>query len=304
MAKRPIEIAKSGTRPFRSSPVRCRILLCHKGYAAQARTCPAHQHPFWQAEIIIHGPIPARVGETEYTLQEGDVLLVPPYREHSFVYEQSGEQWFSAKFAVVGLKEDADSLLLRGEGDAGPLLDALQGMLPDSPEPARRERWVLEHLLAATLAYEYVSAPEKSSRQGQPLLARIEAYVEAAGGARVSVSDVAGHVGYSISHVSALFRKYNEMPLKTFLDIRRSKVASRLLEYSDLTITEIAETLDFPDVFSFSRFFRRVVGASPRQFRQSIQAHHDRELEAAGQVDYVGEPEAHVLHDANATYRH
>ena len=302
MAKRPIEIAKSGTSPFRGSPVRCRVLLCHKGYAAQARTCPVHQHPFWQAEIITHGPIPARLGQTDQTLREGDVLLIPPHVEHSFVYEQSGERWFSIKFAVAGLETNAESLLLRGDDDAGPLLRALQGMLPDSPDPARRERWVLEPLLAATLAYEYVSAPESSARQEQPILTRIEAFVEAAGGARVSVSDVAGHVGYSVSHVSALFRKYNEMPLKTFLDIRRSKVASRLLEYSDLTITEIAETLDFPDVFSFSRFFRRVVGASPRQFRQSMRTHHDREVQAARDIDYVGEPGFHVHHDA--THRH
>jgi AraC-like DNA-binding protein len=64
------------------------------------------------------------------------------------------------------------------------------------------------------------------------------------------------------------------MPLKTYLDLERAKVASRLLEYSDLNITEIAETLDFPDVFSFSRFFRRVVGMSPRPFRQSARARH------------------------------
>ena len=255
MAKRPIEIAKSATRPYRGCPIRCRILLCHKGYATQARTCSVHEHPYWQVEIITHGPIPARAGDADYTLEEGDVLLIPPHTEHQFLYEQSGERWFSIKFAVAGLETRCLPRRVRPDGETQPLLTALGGMLPNSPEPARRERWVLEHLLAAMLTYHYTLRDSRPALPEQPVLSKIEALVEAAGGSRVSVADVAEHVGYSVSHVSALFRKCNDMPLKSYLDIRRSRVASRLLEYSDLTITEIAQALDFPDVFSFSRFF-------------------------------------------------
>ena len=44
--------------------------------------------------------------------------------------------------------------------------------------------------------------------------------------------------------------------------------AKVLLSDSTLTVTQIAERLNFPDQSYLTRFFKRHVGMSPRQFRQ------------------------------------
>jgi AraC family transcriptional activator of pobA len=295
MAKRAIDLSKQGGTSHRGTPIRCRILLSHKGCASQARTLPEHTHPFWQVEIITHGPIGAIAGDIDLPLGEGQVLLIPPHCEHGFVYEQGGERWYSLKFSATGVSPDASPMLL-GEDESDPeektLIETLRSLLPTTPEPSRRKRWVLEHLLGALLAHRLGPQSETPGQPDQPLIAKIASLVQASGGRRVAVSDVAEKLGYSVSHVSSLFRKHCDMPLKTYLDLERSKVASRLLEYSDLNITEIAEALEFPDVFSFSRFFRRVVGMSPRSFRKTIRTRHARQGQATAEKADV--PEKYV----------
>lgn len=296
MAKRAIDLSKQGVSSFQGNPLRCRILLCHKGYASQARPVPEHSHPFWQIEIITHGPIVARAGDIDEPLEEGQVLLIPPHCKHQFVYEQGGEQWFSLKFSANGVSDDASVMLLgddREDTEEVTLIETLRTLLPPTPEPSRRKRWVLEHLLGALLTHRLGPVNDTPNQPDQSLISRIASLVESSGGRRLAVSDVAEHLGYSVSHVSSLFRKHCDMPLKSYLDLERSKVASRLLEYSDLNITEVAETLEFPDVFSFSRFFRRVVGTSPRPYRRSVRARHAKEAQqpATAEVpaDYVSD---------------
>lgn len=52
------------------------------------------------------------------------------------------------------------------------------------------------------------------------------------------------------------------------LDYVRENLACRYLRDSDLSVAEIAELLQFSETSTFSRFFRRRKGVSPRAFRQ------------------------------------
>ncbi|HEX3134125.1 MAG TPA: helix-turn-helix transcriptional regulator [Planctomycetota bacterium] len=77
-------------------------------------------------------------------------------------------------------------------------------------------------------------------------------------------------LGYSPGHASSVFRAQAAMTLKSFLDQARQEAAARLLAETDHPISEIAELLEFPDVFAFSRFVSRVAGASPRALRERL----------------------------------
>lgn len=45
--------------------------------------------------------------------------------------------------------------------------------------------------------------------------------------------------------------------------------ACYLLDISNLSISEVAESLGYEDAFYFSRIFRRLIGISPTQYRAS-----------------------------------
>jgi AraC-like DNA-binding protein len=67
-----------------------------------------------------------------------------------------------------------------------------------------------------------------------------------------------------------LFRTSEGTALKRYVDRERCRVAESLVMYSDLNVGEIAESLNFIDIYSFSRFFKRQTGKSPRDFRKTL----------------------------------
>ena len=96
---------------------------------------------------------------------------------------------------------------------------------------------------------------------------RLRDHLRQQGGRYVTVAEAAKTVGLSTSRASARFREEAGGSLKRFLDRERGRVAGQLVVFSDLTFKQIAYRMGFGDLFSFSRFFKRLHGASPRKLR-------------------------------------
>lgn len=82
-----------------------------------------------------------------------------------------------------------------------------------------------------------------------------------------SVSDYARYLGVSIDRLnSAVLRATGRTPL-SLIHSRLMAEARQMLESSGMQIAEIALSLGFDDPAYFSRFFKRLSGKSPRQYR-------------------------------------
>jgi AraC-like DNA-binding protein len=87
-------------------------------------------------------------------------------------------------------------------------------------------------------------------------------------GAVMSLADAASHAGMSPKHFSRIFSSnvgasYREFCLQSRLD-----QAQVLLTESAMSVTEIARTLGYRDVFTFSRQYRRRFGQPPTAIRR------------------------------------
>lgn len=83
------------------------------------------------------------------------------------------------------------------------------------------------------------------------------------------VADYAEQLFRSPKTLSNLFRKYK---LKSPLEIIQERIVlegKRELIYTDHSIKEIAYSLGFEEPAQFSRYFSKISGMSPRQFRES-----------------------------------
>jgi AraC family transcriptional activator of pobA len=150
------------------------------------------------------------------------------------------------------------------------MVKLLKRALPEKRQNlAQRDRAVAEHCLAALVSYAYMSAEPADRTRDVPRHVRdAMMFIEENGTKRTTLDDVAGAVGYSRSYLASEFRKHTGTNIKAAIDRARAEAAGRLLAYSDHSITEIADLLSFPDVYSFSRFFRRTSGRSPRAYRK------------------------------------
>lgn len=83
----------------------------------------------------------------------------------------------------------------------------------------------------------------------------------------ITVQDVADYIGVHRSHLTVAFSKmYGVTPGQYLLRLRMTNGA-RMLEETDLSITEIALSLGYSDIFAFTRAFGQYYGMSPSLYR-------------------------------------
>ena len=108
-----------------------------------------------------------------------------------------------------------------------------------------------------------------SSHAYSPHLTRCMNYIEEHLHDPVSVRDLASLCGISADHLSHLFKKEAGISPAAYIRSRRIEAAKILLQYSDLSCSDIAAYLHFSSVSHFGRIFRKITGITPLACRQA-----------------------------------
>lgn len=85
---------------------------------------------------------------------------------------------------------------------------------------------------------------------------------------KISIKDIADHVGYSGSHLNMLFTKKTSYSPIVYYNQLRIQRACSYLQFSDLKIKEIAFRLCFFDPFHFSKAFMKEMEITPKEYRK------------------------------------
>lgn len=85
----------------------------------------------------------------------------------------------------------------------------------------------------------------------------------------ITVADVVEVAGVHRSHLyQECSRSLGLSPMQYLIKLRMEK-SGKLLKDSELNVTEIALSVGYPDLFSFSRAFSKYYGISPKQYQMS-----------------------------------
>jgi AraC-like DNA-binding protein len=84
---------------------------------------------------------------------------------------------------------------------------------------------------------------------------------------KLSLEDLADHCGLSVSQFCLLFKKKTTRTPLDYLTHLKMQQAARLLDFSDLRVGEIADQTGYTDPFYFSRVFSKIMGLSPKEYR-------------------------------------
>jgi len=86
---------------------------------------------------------------------------------------------------------------------------------------------------------------------------------------QLSLRELAAYIGYSVSQFSAVFKiKTGRSPLNYF-NLLKIQRACKLLEETNMKINQISCKVGIDDSYYFSRLFTKIVGVSPKYYRQS-----------------------------------
>jgi AraC-like DNA-binding protein len=129
--------------------------------------------------------------------------------------------------------------------------------------------------LARTAVDTTISLVPASNAYRERITQEAIAYIRDHFAEPVSRERLASQLKCSPAHFSRLFSRTTGYTYKDFLIQCRLEKAKELLRSSHLQVAEVATVVGYEDPFQFSRIFRKRVGVSPRQYRDSPLARRD-----------------------------
>jgi signal transduction histidine kinase/DNA-binding LacI/PurR family transcriptional regulator/DNA-binding response OmpR family regulator len=102
----------------------------------------------------------------------------------------------------------------------------------------------------------------------QQLVRRATRFIEANYAEAITRDDIADHVAMSPDYLTDCFHREMGITPITYVNRCRIREARRLLEATELPVTEVALRVGYSEVSHFTRNFHRQVGVSPRAYRR------------------------------------
>lgn len=85
----------------------------------------------------------------------------------------------------------------------------------------------------------------------------------------LTLEEVTEEFGLSKSYLNAIFQKYTgHAPMDFFIHLKMKR-ACRMLRTTEYYVYEVAQRLGYADQYYFSRVFKKVVGMSPKEYKNS-----------------------------------
>ncbi len=254
-----------------------------------------HIHQNYELYYFVEGEADYIVKNGYYTLAPGDLMLIKPNEMHSLVLKKPC--YYKRFYMVIPssifahhITSPLSPLLRRTGGSSARLMlspessEQIKKMLYDIAAVCRAEPSgngeltntkiyaKMLHLLC-TLSEKCTSvqiAGEHVNTSALPPPIRdVLPYIENNVARISSVSEMADAIHVSAPYLSAVFRKHIGVPLISYLQARKIALAKQLLE-EGRSVTYACYESGFSDCSYFIRIFKRHIGMTPLQYRNSF----------------------------------
>ena len=146
-------------------------------------------------------------------------------------------------------------------------MDSVKELMLQMKEEIRKENGSNERLGILLLKLMEELLHQKNSCTIPPVLQKAVKYI-AQEGFQISLEKLVEVSGVSKRTLQTLFQKYLHLSPVEYLAKERVEYAKTLLHSHTLLISEVADLCGFSSAESFSRFFKKQTGKSPRQFTE------------------------------------
>lgn len=251
---------------------------------------PIHWHAATEIIMPIENTYSVTMNKTQYSLKEGDILIIPPGELHELYAPPTGSRIiFMFDFTLVSNLKGFSSIL--------PVITQPRLITPEScPDIYEEEKRLLtsikdEYLRANTLweasiystiiqmfvliGRNHISTgglfPDVRANKQKEYIEKfnkIFEYIDNNYTEDISLETVADVAGFSKFHFSRLFKQFTDTSFYDYLNLRRIKAAENLLLDPSLPITEIALQSGFSSISTFNRVFKAFKKCTPTEFKE------------------------------------
>ncbi len=260
------------------------------GLDAAAPPLGALQVQFARFEFVIAGTYTnvlcdrnAKIVEAE--LGPGEALVVPGNCWNQPLWDKDVEvlsllfgathlgvslvRWSAGERRFVSVEKR--SCLIPGNGPLQHLVEAMTSHRDDSGATSLDARLLAQSILEYARRLIANPVPEEE-RQSSAFFRAACLYIEENFDRQITRDTVAAHLRISPNYFSRVFREQGAMTFSDYLTQVRIGKAKFMLEKYDLPLSQIAQRCGFNDFNYFYKVFKKVVGRTPTEYRNSVQA--------------------------------
>ncbi len=250
-----------------------------------------HRHDFFEMLYINKGSGIHVIDSSEYKVNPPCIFFMSPGQAHKLEFSSDIEGYlyiFTAEFYLFDknnrnrllefpffftIKQDNPPLQLKEQSNCKVIEQLFRVAIEEITKNHYNLdllRSILDTLLNYTSGLYKGNEAEMKTGKGHLLVKRFYQLVEDNFQKNLSVSEYAKELAVTPNHLTQTLK---QLTGRTSNEILKSKLIleiKRLLVHTNLTITQIADELNFADQSYFTKFFKKATGVTPNEFRSRV----------------------------------
>lgn len=220
-----------------------------------------------------------RIDGIEYKVRKNQFFILPAGKPHTYGADEGNEwtiYWFHFRGYLASLyaqgaykPQEINISTASRISERHNIFEEIFHTLErgQGVENLRYSSSLLHHYLASMRYLEQFRQAVKKEDTGNVVDAAIH-YMRENIENRISIQDVIKYIGYSASRFATLFKQQTgKTPLNYFNQLKIQRSCS-LLKNTDMKINQICYKIGIDDSLYFSRLFSKMMGMSPRDYRE------------------------------------
>lgn len=244
-----------------------------------------HMHREFELLMVMRGELSISCRNQSFTVHEGEAALMNPWLAHEFravsekatllilqISPQFCKNYFPTiedlRFDWQDLTEIQNKAALRSELIL--LSKAYFAMQPTYEFVCMSRLNQIFRMLLLEVPWRLLDVSEKRQQNiSNQRLERIINYIDAHSGSKLLLSEIADREGLSVSYLSHFIHERLNMSYQDYLTLVRFEKGRMLVENSNLSVAEICQRCGFSDPRYFNEIYRKQLGCTPKEHRQS-----------------------------------
>ncbi|MES2536797.1 MAG: helix-turn-helix domain-containing protein [Pseudomonadota bacterium] len=251
---------------------------------------PHQHHGLFQILYLKSGSAKIRLDDRHHDLGADGILLVPQMCIHGFKFSRDADgHVITLAYPLLGkISHGIGDWLTRlgsphihrlaDDDESACLKTAFRALDIEYKGNAPHRNLLMESLLQAILiwlgrtASPAARAQTKGINRGEEHFAHFCAMIEEDYARHFPVAHYAHRTGITPAHLNVLCRQAVGQSALALIHERLLLEAKRKLVYTSMTVSVVSDTLGFSDPAYFTRFFKRQIGLSPKDFRNQAKS--------------------------------
>lgn len=248
-----------------------------------------HSHQYNEIYFLQSGKCNVYIDNETYCLEDGSVLFIPAFKEHTFIYPFSQDvkrtvlyisteqlNWYFNK----DFKDEINNLFInkhlqlsrKSFSNLSNIFEKIQfeKYSLDNMSELLTKAYFFELIIYLIRCQRYTHNINQKTNLSNITIGEIVNFIENNYSRQLTLPEIAAQFGISESSLTKKIKIFTNMTFKEYLTKTRIEEAKSLLISSEKSITEIAYECGYNNSNFFGDVFKKAVGMSPSSYRKML----------------------------------